>query len=58
MQRSFIGGPDARIITTSWGGSFQDLQEGMARLSTVVPVALAVILLLLYLMFGARDWRH
>jgi heavy metal efflux system protein len=39
--------------TISWGGSFQDLQEGMARLSTVVPVALAVIFLLLYLMFGS-----
>src|ERR1700720_3357462 len=39
--------------TISWGGSFQDLQQGMARLSSVVPVALAVIFLLLYLMFGS-----
>jgi heavy metal efflux system protein len=39
--------------TISWGGSFQDLQEGVARLSSVVPVALAVIFLLLYLMFGS-----
>jgi len=39
--------------TISWGGSFENLQEGMARLSTVVPVALAVIFLLLYLMFGS-----
>jgi heavy metal efflux system protein len=39
--------------TISWGGSFQNLQEGMARLSSVVPVALAVIFLLLYLMFGS-----
>ncbi|MGY4474526.1 efflux RND transporter permease subunit [Bradyrhizobium sp. USDA 3364] len=39
--------------TISWGGSFQDLLQGMARLSVVVPVALAVILLLLYLMFGS-----
>jgi cobalt-zinc-cadmium resistance protein CzcA len=38
--------------TISWGGSFQDPQEGMARLSSIVPVALAVIFLLLYLMFG------
>jgi heavy metal efflux system protein len=37
----------------SWGGSFQDLQEGMARLSSVVPGALAIIFLLLYLMFGS-----
>jgi cobalt-zinc-cadmium resistance protein CzcA len=41
--------------TISWGGSFQNLQEGMARLSTVVPVALAVIFLLLYLMFGSAP---
>lgn len=39
--------------TISWGGSFQDLQQGMARLSVVVPVALAVIFMLLYLMFGS-----
>lgn len=39
--------------TISWGGSFQDLQAAMARLSTVVPVALAVIFALLYIMFGA-----
>jgi cobalt-zinc-cadmium resistance protein CzcA len=39
--------------TISWGGSFQDLQQGMARLSVVVPVALAVIFVLLYLMFGS-----
>ncbi|MGY3586230.1 cobalt-zinc-cadmium resistance protein CzcA [Bradyrhizobium sp. USDA 4341] len=37
----------------SWGGSFQDLQQGMARLSVVVPAALAVIFLLLYLMFDS-----
>ena len=41
--------------TISWGGSFQNLQQGMARLSTVVPVALAVIFLLLYLMFGSAG---
>jgi heavy metal efflux system protein len=39
--------------TISWGGSFQDLQQGMARLSVVVPVALAVIFVLLYLMFDS-----
>jgi cobalt-zinc-cadmium resistance protein CzcA len=38
--------------TVSWGGSFQDLQNAMARLSGVVPVALAVIFVMLYLMFG------
>jgi cobalt-zinc-cadmium resistance protein CzcA len=38
--------------TVSWDGSFQDLQDAMARLSGVVPVALSVIFVLLYLMFG------
>jgi len=38
--------------TVSWGGSFQDLQDAMARLSGVVPVALSIIFVLLYLMFG------
>ena len=38
--------------TVSWGGSFQDLQDAMARLSGIVPVALSVIFVLLYLMFG------
>ena len=39
--------------TVSWGGSFQDLQNAMARLSGIVPVALAMIFVLLYLMFGS-----
>jgi heavy metal efflux system protein len=41
--------------TVSWGGSFQDLQDAMARLSGVVPVALSVIFVLLYLMFGSAP---
>jgi cobalt-zinc-cadmium resistance protein CzcA len=36
----------------SWAGSFQNMQEAMARLSLVVPVALAVIFALLYVMFN------
>ncbi|HTJ91463.1 MAG TPA: CusA/CzcA family heavy metal efflux RND transporter [Acidocella sp.] len=36
----------------SWAGSFQSMQQAMARLSLVVPVALAVIFALLYTMFG------
>ena len=36
----------------SWAGSFQNMQEAMARLSIVVPVSLAVIFALLYVMFG------
>ena len=39
--------------TVSWGGSFQDLQNAMARLSGIVPVALSIIFVLLYLMFGS-----
>jgi heavy metal efflux system protein len=35
----------------SWAGSFQNLQETMARLAVVVPVSLAVIFALLYVMF-------
>lgn len=39
--------------TVSWGGSFKDLQEAMSRLYIVVPIALAVIFVLLYLMFNS-----
>jgi heavy metal efflux system protein len=39
--------------TISWAGSFQNLQEAMARLSIVVPVALAIIFALLYMMFNS-----
>lgn len=35
-----------------WGGQFQNLQEATARLSLVVPGALAAILVLLVVMFG------
>jgi cobalt-zinc-cadmium resistance protein CzcA len=38
--------------TVSWGGSFKNLQDAMARLYVVVPVSLVVIFALLYLMFG------
>jgi cobalt-zinc-cadmium resistance protein CzcA len=41
--------------TVSWGGSFKDLQEAMSRLYIVVPIALAVIFVLLYLMFGSPS---
>ncbi|CAD6557366.1 Cobalt-zinc-cadmium resistance protein CzcA [Paraburkholderia kirstenboschensis] len=37
----------------SWNGSFKNLQEAMSRLYVVVPVALAVIFVLLYLMFDS-----
>jgi heavy metal efflux system protein len=41
--------------TVSWGGSFKNLQDAMARLYIVVPIALAVIFVLLYLMFGSAS---
>jgi len=41
--------------TVSWGGSFKNLQEAMSRLYVVVPISLAVIFMLLYLMFGNAN---
>jgi cobalt-zinc-cadmium resistance protein CzcA len=38
--------------SVTWAGSFQNMQEAMARLSLVVPVSLAVIFALLYVMFN------
>ncbi|MDB5413240.1 MAG: CusA/CzcA family heavy metal efflux transporter, partial [Rubritepida sp.] len=36
-----------------WGGQFENQQRAQARLAIVVPLALAVIFLLLYLTFGS-----
>jgi cobalt-zinc-cadmium resistance protein CzcA len=36
-----------------WGGQYEHLQEGMARLSIVVPITFAIILVLLYITFGS-----
>lgn len=36
-----------------WGGQFENQQRAAARLSLVVPIALGVIFLLLYLTFGS-----
>lgn len=36
-----------------WGGQFENQQRAMARLSIVVPIALAAIFLLLYMTFGS-----
>jgi heavy metal efflux system protein len=35
-----------------WGGQYEHLQEGMARLSVVVPITFFVIFLLLYITYG------
>ncbi|SFC17259.1 efflux RND transporter permease subunit [Massilia yuzhufengensis] len=41
---------------TAWGGQFEHLQSAAARLQVVVPAALALVLVLLYLVFtNLRD---
>ncbi len=41
---------------TSWGGQFENLQSASQRLQVVVPVALGLVFLLLFMMFGnVRD---
>lgn len=42
--------PGYRLI---WGGQFENQQRASARLSLVVPIALSVIFMLLYLTFGS-----
>ncbi|MCA0187104.1 MAG: CusA/CzcA family heavy metal efflux RND transporter, partial [Proteobacteria bacterium] len=37
---------------TSWGGTFENLQSAAARLQIVVPVALLLVFVLLFAMFG------
>ncbi|MDI1250032.1 MAG: CusA/CzcA family heavy metal efflux RND transporter [Lacunisphaera sp.] len=39
--------------TIEFGGQFKNLQEARARLAVIVPVALAVIFLLIFLAFGS-----
>ncbi|PJB75789.1 MAG: CusA/CzcA family heavy metal efflux RND transporter, partial [Armatimonadetes bacterium CG_4_9_14_3_um_filter_66_14] len=38
-----------------WGGQYEHLQEGMARLRVVVPVTFFVIFLLLFIAFGSAS---
>lgn len=49
----------AKILPTAYyytyGGTFENLQEASARLQIAVPVALALIFLLLYLAFGSMK---
>ena len=41
---------------TAWGGTFEQLQSASQRLQVVVPLALAMVFLLLFTMFGnAKD---
>ena len=39
--------------TLTWGGQFENQQRAAARLAIVLPIALAMIFLLLYLTFGS-----
>jgi cobalt-zinc-cadmium resistance protein CzcA len=54
-------GVDAQVVLPGgyhleWVGEFGNLQEAVARLSIVVPLSIALIVLLLYLKFGSiRD---
>ena len=57
---SFVGEAQAAVqrqvhlppgYSMDWGGQFQNLQEATARLTVVVPAALALIFGLLYVMF-------
>ena len=38
---------------TAWGGQFEQLQSASQRLQLVVPLALALVLILLFAMFGS-----
>jgi cobalt-zinc-cadmium resistance protein CzcA len=38
---------------TAWGGQFEQLQSASQRLQVVVPLALALVMLLLFAMFGS-----
>jgi len=45
--------PMPRGYTLEWGGTFENLQSATQRLMIVVPIALALIFLLLYASFGS-----
>lgn len=58
---SFVGEAQAKIEAgvkvsagywTTWGGTFEQLQSASRRLAIVVPVALLLVFLLLFAMFG------
>jgi cobalt-zinc-cadmium resistance protein CzcA len=62
---SFVGAAQASVKTSvtlpagywiTWGGQFEQLQSAVKRLQIVVPVALLLVLVLLFAMFGnLRD---
>src|SRR5690606_23543394 len=59
---TFVGEASARVeaevpmppgYVLRWGGQHEQLREASARLALIVPVALGLIFMLLYLAFGA-----
>lgn len=61
---SFVGDAQAAVrdvalpvgVKVAWGGQFENFNRAKARLSLVVPVALAVIFVMLYFMFGEASY--
>jgi cobalt-zinc-cadmium resistance protein CzcA len=62
---SFVHDAQARVdaqvklpagVTMEWGGQFENFSRASQRLGLVVPIALAIIFGMLFLMFG--DWRY
>jgi cobalt-zinc-cadmium resistance protein CzcA len=62
---SFVHDAQARVasqvnlpagVAVEWGGQFENFSRASKRLGLVVPIALAIIFGMLFLMFG--DWRY
>jgi cobalt-zinc-cadmium resistance protein CzcA len=53
QQKIAAAVPLPRGYTLEWGGTFENLQSATRRLTIVVPIALALIFLLLYMTFGS-----
>ena len=51
-QRAVDAVPVPSGYWTAWGGTFEQLQSASQRLRIVVPLALALVLILLFTMFG------
>src|SRR4029078_2758870 len=49
--------PLPRGYRLEWGGTFENLQSATRRLTIVVPIALALIFLLLFATFGSIRLR-
>jgi cobalt-zinc-cadmium resistance protein CzcA len=43
---------------TDWGGQFENLEEASNRLMIVVPLALALIFVMLFAANGSQSWRR